>query len=99
MLGEGERCLPFPPSPEERMRPIATSLILFASFAAACAGNPEPGESGYPYNLTGRYQAEFLVEGNAYRGTLDLTTAPAGAVPGSLAVRDPAEGVDSVEGT
>jgi len=81
------------------MRLIATSLILFAAFAAACAGNPEPGESGYPYNLTGRYQAEFLVEGNPYRGTMDLTTAPGGAVTGSFAVTDPAQVVGSVEGT
>ena len=81
------------------MRSTASSLILFAAFAAACAGNPEPGESGYPYNLTGRYQAEFVVEGTPYRGTMDLSTAPGGAVTGSFTVSDPAEVVGSVEGT
>ena len=49
------------------------------ALASACAGNPEPGESGYPYNLAGRYQAEFLVDGAPYRGTIDLSTAPGGA--------------------
>lgn len=81
------------------MRPIATTLILCAAFAAACAGNPQPGDSGYPFNLTGRYQAEFLVEGSPYRGTMDLTTAPGGAVTGSFAVTDPGQVVGTVEGT
>ncbi len=81
------------------MRSTASTLILFAAFAAGCAGNPQPGESGYPYNLTGRYQAEFLVEGNPYRGTMDLSTAPGGAVSGSFAVTDPGQVVGSVEGT
>ena len=81
------------------MRQTKLCLIAFAAFAAACAGNPEPGDSGYPYNLTGRYQAEFLVEGNPYRGTMDLTTAPGGAVTGSFAVTDPGQVVGSVEAT
>lgn len=80
------------------MRPSVTSLILFAAFAAACAGNPQPGESGYPYNLTGRYQAEFLAEGTPYRGTVDLSTAPGGAVSGSFTITDPMQIVGSVEG-
>lgn len=80
------------------MRPIAPSLILLAAFAAACAGNPEPGESGYPYNLTGRYQAEFVVDGVPYRGTIDLQTAPGGVVSGSFQVTEPAQVVGSVEG-
>ena len=81
------------------MRPFTTSVALATMFVAACAGNPKPGESGYPYNLTGRYQAEFLVEGTPYRGTMDLTTAPGGAVTGSFAVTDPGQVVGSVEGT
>ena len=81
------------------MRPVGRFVILATMFVAACAGNPQPGESGYPYNLTGRYQAEFLVEGNPYRGTMDLTTAAGGVVTGSFAVTDPAQVVGSVEGT
>ena len=81
------------------MRPIAPSLILSAALAAACAGNPGPGETGYPFNLTGRYQAEFLVDGTPYRGTMDLSTASGGAVSGSFAVDDPTPVVGSVEGT
>ena len=80
------------------MRPIAHLLILSAAFAAGCAGNPEPGESGYPFNLTGRYQAEFVVDGTPYRGTMDLSTASGGAVSGSFAVTDPTQVVGTVEG-
>ena len=80
------------------MRPMSPSLIVFAALAAACAGNPEPGESGYPYNLTGRYQAEFLVDGTPYRGTVDLSTAPGGEVSGSFTLTEPMQIVGSVEG-
>jgi hypothetical protein len=81
------------------MRPFATFALLAILIVAGCAGNPGPGESGYPFNLTGRYQAEFLVEGTPYRGTMDLTTAPGGAVSGSFEVTDPAQVVGTVEGT
>jgi hypothetical protein len=64
----------------------------------ACAGNPKPGEPGYPYNLTGRYQAEFIVDGTPYRGVMDLTTAPGGVVSGSFTVTDPAHVDGTVEG-
>jgi hypothetical protein len=73
-------------------------LILCAAFAAACAGNPQPGESGYPYNLTGSYQAEFLVDGAPYRGSMNLSTAPGGAVSGSFTLTEPMQIVGSVEG-
>ncbi|HET6637959.1 MAG TPA: hypothetical protein VFH82_04150 [Gemmatimonadota bacterium] len=78
--------------------PIAPILLLTAAFAAACAGNPEPGESGYPYNLTGRYQVDVVAEGTPYRGTVDLSTAPGGAVSGSFTITEPTEIVGSVEG-
>lgn len=81
------------------MRPFVPFLIVATTLIAACAGNPKPGEQGYPYNLTGRYSAEFLVEGTAYRGTMDLSTAPGGTVSGSFAVTDPVQVVGSVEGT
>jgi hypothetical protein len=81
------------------MRPIAPCLvILAASSLAACAANPKPGEPGYPYNLSGPYQAEFIVDGTPYRGTMNLSTAPGGAVSGSFMVIDPAHVNGTVEG-
>lgn len=81
------------------MRPSIMSLVILTStLLAACAGNPRPGESGYPYNLTGSYQAEFVVDGTPYHGTMDLSTASGGAVSGSLTVTDPARVVGMVEG-
>jgi hypothetical protein len=73
--------------------------IFAAALFTACAGNPKPGEQGYPYNLTGQYQAEFLVDGTPYRGTMDLSTAAGGAVSGTFAVTEPAQVVGTVEGT
>ena len=81
------------------MRPISTFPIFAAALFTACAGNPKPGEQGYPYNLTGQYQAEFLVDGTPYRGTMDLSTATGGAVSGSFEVTEGAHVVGSVEGT
>ena len=82
------------------MRPIATCLVLLATTSlAACAGNPKPGEPGYVYNLTGPYQAEFVVDGTPYRGTMTLTTAPGGAVSGSFMVIEPTQVNGTVEGT
>lgn len=81
------------------MRPIAACRVLLATiFLAACAGNPKPGEPGYAYNLTGPYQAEFVVDGTPYRGTIDLSTAPGGALTGSFMVTDPAHINGTVEG-
>jgi hypothetical protein len=78
----------------------STSFTLLAAlFFAACAGNPKPGEQGYPYNLTGQYRAEFLVDGTPYRGTMDLSTGVGGAVTGSFDVTEPARVVGTVEGT
>lgn len=81
------------------MRPFATFATFAILFSAACAGNPKPGEQGYPYNLTGQYQAEFVVDGTPYRGTMDLATATGGAVTGSFEVTEPAHVVGTVEGT
>ena len=80
------------------MRPISTFPIFAAALFTACAGNPQPGEQGYPYNLTGQYQAEFVVDGTPYRGTMDLSTATGGAVSGSFTVTQPARVVGTVEG-
>ena len=81
------------------MRQIVSFVGVLALSLAACANNPGPGESGYPYNLTGTYQALFLVEGEDSRGTMELSTEPGGVVNGSFLITDPpGVGSGTVEG-
>lgn len=82
------------------MRSTVSSLVILAAAAlAACAGNPKPGESGYPYNLSGVYQVVVLADGTPYRGTMALSTAPGGVVSGSFIVTDPVRVDGAMEGT
>jgi hypothetical protein len=78
------------------------SFIAAAALAGglvACAGNPEPGEPGYAFNLNGEYDVEFLADdGQAYTGTMELETVAGGAVTGVMALRSPATVDGSVEG-
>lgn len=60
--------------------------ILVLAALAACAANPRPGEPGYPYNVSGTYDATFTVDGDPYTGTLEAATGPGGAVTGSFRV-------------
>lgn len=77
-------------------RRIAASALLV--LLAACAGNPGPGEPGYPFNVSGSYSGQFTVEGQGISATLSLQTAPGGAVTGD--VRVPEMGITApVEGT
>lgn len=76
-----------------------TSLCLALPLLAACAGNPKPGEPGYPYNLSGTYQMEVVVEGTPYRGMLDLATQPGGVLGGTFQVINPVQIGGNVEGT
>lgn len=81
------------------MRQIVSPVGILALTLAACANNPGPGESGYPYNLTGTYQAVFVVQGEDSRGTMELTTAQGGVVNGSFLITDPpGVGSGTVEG-
>lgn len=80
------------------MRATLTCLICSATFLAACAANPKPGEPGYPYNLDGPYQVEVVVDGTPYRGMMELTTAPGGSVNGSFMVTAPVHVDGTVEG-
>lgn len=66
--------------------PVHRALPILVLAALACAANPRPGEPGYPYNVSGTYQASFDVGGDAYTGTLEATTGPGGAVSGSFRV-------------
>lgn len=80
------------------MRKTVPVVGILALSLAACAGNPQPGEPGYPYNLTGTYQALFMVAGEANRGTMELSTAPGGLVSGGFVVTEPAAVLGEVEG-
>ena len=80
------------------MRATLTCFICSATFLAACAANPKPGEPGYPYNLDGPYQVEVVVDGTPYRGLMELTTAPGGSVNGSFMVTAPVHVDGTVEG-
>ena len=63
-----------------------TTLSALAIFLAACAGNPGPGEPGYPFNLAGDYTGQFTVEGTAIPAVMTLATGAGGAVTGSFTV-------------
>jgi hypothetical protein len=81
------------------MRKTVSAVGTLALVLAACAGTPGPGESGYPYNLTGAYQAVFVVQGEDSRGNVQLSTAPGGVVSGSFLITDPpGVGSGTVEG-
>jgi hypothetical protein len=62
--------------------------MALAILIAACAGTPGPGDPGYAYNATGEYAGDFVVDGQPVSGTLQLETAPGGAVTGSFRVPD-----------
>ena len=75
------------------------SLRLALPFLVACAANPKPGEPGYPYNLSGPYQVEVVVQGTPYHGMMDLSMEPGGALGGTFQVIDPVQVAGSIEGT
>jgi len=82
------------------MRRAPFAAVAFAFLAAACAGNPEPGDDGYAYNVNGEYAAEFVTDddGTAIYGTVTLATAPGGIVTGKMALTNPFTVDGEVEG-
>jgi hypothetical protein len=80
-------------------RALTSVVLLAAGMAAGCAGNPGPGESGYPYNLNGEFDVAFLVQGMPYSGTTTLSTAPGGVVTGDVRFDRPVEVVGSFDGS
>ena len=55
----------------------------------ACAANPAPGQSGYPFNLDGDYAGRVFFAGEPFDATIELDTRGGGAVTGSFRVRQP----------
>jgi hypothetical protein len=72
----------------KRATPLGLTLALFL-YLGACAGNPGPGEAGYPYNLNGSYSGEVVVEGEAFSLTFDVETRAEGSIRGTYAVTSP----------
>jgi len=74
------------------------TAIFSVALLVACAGTPGPGDSGYLYNVIGPYSGQFVVDGQALPSTMQLETAPGGAVTGTFRV--PIMGITGVlEGT
>ena len=70
---------------------FASSMALVGAVLAlaACSGNPMPGDSGYPYNTTGVYDAAFEAMGVVYSGPAEITTSPGGLVYGTVELGGP----------
>lgn len=77
-----------------RVIPIVTAVLC-----VACAGNPQPGDPGYAYNLSGAYNATYDLDVGSYSGTIDLETARGGAVTGKYLLNNPDMVEGSVSGT
>jgi hypothetical protein len=73
------------------MRNCIASGVVAALMAVtwACAGTPGPGDSGYPFNLSGIYGGEILVEGMVFSFEMDVRTQPGGGFEGTYAVTSP----------
>ena len=55
----------------------------------ACAGNPRPGDRGYPFNVTGTYDASIEALGVVYAGPAEITTSSGGLVHGAIRLAGP----------
>ncbi|MGD2044748.1 MAG: hypothetical protein PVF90_07935 [Gemmatimonadota bacterium] len=71
---------------------VATLLL------AGCAGGPRPGDTGYAYNVNGRYTGLLVADSEPFDATLELSTGRGGRVRGSFTVPAPLEIEGDVEG-
>jgi len=74
------------------------SLVVALVASVGCAGNPRPGEPGYPHNVDGMYGARFDVQDQVYAGEVEMTTGPGGAVEGTYLTLSPATVVGELSG-
>lgn len=75
------------------LRVLLVSLVL-----SACAGAPRPGDPGYPFNTAGSYTGRFHFGDDPFDATMQLRTAPGGAVRGAFRITTPVVIEGSVEG-
>jgi hypothetical protein len=66
---------------------VAVGLTVLVSWT--CAGNPGPGDPGYPFNLQGGYGGQVLLEGEAFGVNLEVRTGPGGFLEGIYQVTAP----------
>lgn len=75
------------------------TALLALFILAACGGNPQPGEPGYAFNLSGTYDAELVGDdGQTYIGTMSLETVAGGEIGGSMTISSPMSVLGTVEG-
>lgn len=73
------------------------AVLLLAQ--GGCAGNPGPGEPGYPFNLSGAYEGEVVIQDTPIRVALELATGPPGLISGAYQTLDPMNMEGLVTGT
>lgn len=74
-------------------------LGLLAVAAAACSGNPMPGDPGYAYNMSGTYDTEFEAMGTVYAGPAEVSTSPGGLIYGTIALDGPETVLGDLQGS
>jgi hypothetical protein len=74
-------------------------IAATAALLTACAGTPGPGDSGYPFNVSGTYSGQFAVEGQVFAANMELQTGPGGVVTGRFEIRQPVQLSGTVEGS
>ncbi len=77
----------------------AWSGLLLLLAAEACIGNPGPGERGYPFNLSGYFEGDVVIQDARIRMALELSTGPPGVVSGAYQALDPMSMEGLVAGT
>lgn len=66
-----------------------SGVVVFGLLIAACSGNPQPGESGYGYNVQGDYAVTISFNGDTRTGTASMQTALGGDVTGKIDIKTP----------
>ncbi len=74
------------------------AAIAAVAVSVGCAGNPEPGDPGYRFNLNGTYDARFSAQGMDFTGSAELATSPGGAVTGTVRLTSPETVTAELEG-
>jgi len=65
--------------------------LAACAWLSACAGTavPGPGETGYPYNVSGSYEGRFVFDGQPFDASLQLRTDAGGHVRGAFLIARP----------
>lgn len=80
------------------LRSVATTGFLWLMMSA-CATTPGPGDSSYPYNVSGSYGGRFMIDDQPFDATLQLRTTSGGRVSGAIRVSMPVAIEGRVVGT